>query len=63
MKITKEMIDPLIQDRKNLMDTVKEIDKALASLRKLCDHDWIDDGYDSHKKHYKCSICKETKSV
>ena len=63
MKITSEMVDPLLKDRKVLMETVKEIDTALKSLRKLCDHNWIDDGHDSHKDHYKCSICKETKSI
>ena len=30
---------------------------AIKALQDVCKHDWKDNGYDSHKDHYKCSKC------
>jgi hypothetical protein len=51
------------QVRKKLDESNEEARKyreVLASMRKICDHDWKYTGHDSHKDHYECSICGDT---
>ena len=62
MTITREMMKTLIAKRQKANVELMKINKAIEALRDLCDHDWQNDGHDSHKDHYKCSICEKTES-
>lgn len=62
MKITKVMVAPLLEAKKIKQKEVQKLDIAIRSLQELCDHDWVGDGHDSHKNHYRCSICGDTES-
>ncbi len=60
--ITKEMMKPLIAKRQKANVELMKVNKAIKALQNLCDHDWVSDGQDSHKDHYKCDICEKTES-
>lgn len=63
MKYTaKEVLDWLFEKRDKQHKEVQKIDIAIRALQAICDHDLVDDGHDSHKDHYKCSICRHTES-
>lgn len=34
--------------------------KAIEAMQNVCEHDWVDNGRDSHKDHYVCTICGKT---
>jgi len=58
----KEQINKLFKERSILYERIMKLDKAIKALQDICEHDWQDDGRDSHKDHYKCSICGATDS-
>ncbi len=60
--VKKEMMDPLFQKRKELNAESLKIDNAIKALQDICDHDYVSDGHDSHKSHYKCKMCRYTDS-
>jgi len=60
--IRKELIDPLHKERKKLYKQAAAIDKAIRALQDLCEHDWKEDGHDSHKTHHICKICSKQES-
>ena len=63
MTISKEMMDSLFEKREVLYKEVKKIDQAISTLQEICEHDYIGDGHDSHRDHFKCKICKDTYSI
>jgi len=60
--IKKESVEPLHEERKKLHEKLAKVNKAIKALQDLCDHDFVEDGHDSHKTHYKCSICSKEES-
>lgn len=53
----------LMQRRDKLQEEIRIINTVLDGLRKLCDHEWKDDGHDSHYSFEKCAKCgAETKT-
>lgn len=60
--VTKEMVEPLLKVRKELSVKLNNVDDAIRSLQAICDHDYINDGHDSHKDHYKCKNCSHETS-
>lgn len=66
----KKMIEKLQEERKELQSRISKIDNAIKAFREVCTHQ--DEkgkdcmsllGSDSHKDHYKCTICGEETSV
>lgn len=66
----KKTIEKLEEERKELQSRITKIDNAIKAFRAVCTHqnekgkdcmEW--EGNDSHKDHYKCTICGETTSV
>jgi len=62
MEFTKEMTQSLLKERARLKMEQTKIEKALKALQDLCEHEWISDSYDSHKKYYVCGVCEKTES-
>ena len=60
--IDKEQLDKLHRNGEDLRKRLGHISKAIRCLQELCDHEWKNTGYDSHKDHYECSICGKTDS-
>ena len=60
----KKFIETLEREKTELKNRLNVIDKAIDSVQKVCKHK-LDNGKtakeiignDSHKTHYKCSIC------
>ena len=50
-------IEDLIEERAELLKKARGLSKAIESLQALCNHEYEDVGYDSHKTHYKCKSC------
>lgn len=48
--------------RKELEEKVSGLNSIFEELRRVCDHEWESDGWDSHYKYYRCSICGEESS-
>lgn len=53
----KETISALRQQVESLEAAVKAHREALYALQKICPHEWVDDGHDSHYNWEKCTIC------
>jgi len=53
----KRIIPPLLDEKIILLSKIKKIEKAIESLQDICEHDWKNNGHDSHKDHYICEIC------
>jgi hypothetical protein len=49
--------------RKTLQTELDAIDNAINALQKVCKHDWIPDGHDSHHEYEVCKICGETAKI
>lgn len=47
----------LFNDKLAIEERIKKIKSAIEALQSLCKHDMQQDGHDSHKTYYKCSIC------
>ena len=60
--VNKDQMKVLLEGRKEAYAKLKTLDKTIECLRDICKHDWVPNGYDSHKDHYKCSICSATDS-
>lgn len=54
------VFEELLSTQKKLSDDLAAIKKVIEATRALCPHDMRSVGYDSHKKHFECAICKET---
>ena len=57
MKVSKDVIDQLEKELKSLNEERNKVISAINSLQALCEHKFVVIGHDSHKDHYKCSIC------
>jgi hypothetical protein len=53
----KSVIKKFNTEKSELLNRVRHIDEFIESYRKICTHDMVDDGHDSHKDYYVCSIC------
>lgn len=54
----KELIQKLLDEKKELSERINKIDIAIKSLRELCPHDKVvPSGHDSHYKFMKCINC------
>lgn len=60
--VTKEMIKPLLEEKKILSEKIGKVNKAISALQDICEHDYKGDGHDSHKDHYICKICSRKDS-
>ena len=59
----KEEIEKFIQEKKQLLAKVEQIDKFIETYQMLCEHDMKYNGHDSHKDYYVCSICGADEAV
>lgn len=66
----KDTIEKLKKERETLMDRVKKIDNAIKAFQEVCTHKREDgssavfqEGHDSHKDYYYCTICGYEYSV
>jgi len=59
----REVILDLQARRKVLQAEIDTIDNAIEALRKVCKHDWVSDGHDSHYKYEVCKICGESAKI
>jgi hypothetical protein len=60
--IKQKMMDELFTKREKIHAEATKVDKAIKALQDICEHDLANDGHDSHKDHYKCTICRYTES-
>lgn len=60
--VTKEMVEPLLTVKKELSEKLTNVNTAIRALQDICEHDWKNDGHDSHKDHFICKICSRTDS-
>lgn len=65
----KEIINKLEKERTDLQTRIYKINNAINAMQKVCTHKYEDGrcafdyiGNDSHKDHYKCSLCGKTDS-
>ena len=61
-----EQIKKLESEKQTLLTRVDKINKAIKAFQEVCEHLHEDGstaleylGHDSHKDHYKCSICNK----
>lgn len=50
-------INELSKKRDKLLKEADKLDRAIKALQDVCEHDWVDDGHDSHHNYGKCKIC------
>ena len=55
--IKNEIIKKLVKERAKLTNRIQKIATAIKALQDICEHDYVEDGHDSHKDHYICKIC------
>jgi len=44
------------ESEKNL-EKAKKAKAVIETIQDLCDHEYVADGYDSHKSYWKCTYC------
>jgi len=52
-----EYIKSLKIKREKLQKQYQACIQKIKKLQKICKHDWVDDGHDSHHFYVKCNIC------
>lgn len=50
-------LKPLLTEEDRLVERLKRVRQAIASLRGLCDHHFMASGHDSHKNYQRCTLC------
>lgn len=58
----KTTIEGLLSEKKELQKRLTQVNEAIRALQAVCSHEWKYVGHDSHKDHYECAICGDTKS-
>lgn len=53
----KETFKKLEKGYKDASEECRKFREAIEALQEVCEHDYKDDGHDSHKDYYKCAIC------
>lgn len=53
----KETIQKLNKQLDEAAKKTHSIREAIESLQRVCEHDWVDAGHDSHHYYSECSIC------
>jgi len=56
-KLKSESIEKLYMQLEAYHDKAFKVRKAIEAMQELCEHEYIDNGHDSHKDHYCCAIC------
>ena len=62
-KVSNTEIQKLMDESDILHSRQRKLTTAIKALQDVCTHDWRDNGYDSHKDHYICSVCGATDYV
>ena len=52
-----ETIQKLINQRKEKMELVCKLDRAIKAFQDVCEHEWKWDGHDSHHDYGRCIHC------
>ncbi|MEQ1862322.1 MAG: hypothetical protein ABMA13_20580 [Chthoniobacteraceae bacterium] len=55
-------IKSLLAEEQRLADRIKTVRGAIASLRALCDHEFVSAGNDSHYNYVRCTRCGHEES-
>jgi predicted nucleic acid-binding Zn-ribbon protein len=58
-----QIFKELEEKRKALQEKIKDIERAIKSLRALCEHEWKNAGSDSHHDYEVCQKCGESRRV
>ena len=57
-----DTIDKLTTKSEIFLKIVDNLKKDIKTIQTNCNHDWVYEGHDSHKDHYKCSKCDALES-
>lgn len=60
MKIDASFMKELDKEISTKAKELELLKQTRLGLQKLCSHDWVGDGHDSHHDWQKCRICGET---
>lgn len=53
----------MVEKRKRFAEKIAALDKAIESLRAICEHEWIPAGNDSHYDYEVCCHCGERRKI
>jgi hypothetical protein len=53
----RDYINKLLNDREQHNQKIKDIDKAIEAIQKLCSHNYEETGHDHNYKYFKCIEC------
>lgn len=56
-------IQQIIEERNSLSERLKDYDAVISAFRKICKHEWEDNGHDSHYHYQICKICGKEKRI
>lgn len=49
--------DELLGEKSRLELRLEAVKQGLRVLRELCEHDFVENGHDSHHRFMKCKVC------
>jgi hypothetical protein len=56
-------IAELQKERATVDQRLRELDAAIGALQKVCAHDFVYDGHDSHYSYERCKKCDKQQQV
>ena len=45
------------QEKEQLQKRLRHLKDLIEAYQKVCDHEWEDDGHDSHHNYIRCKSC------